>query len=167
MAKLVAMLPWLVSAQYCARQGASAYLELWAFLLLLVAAAILTRSTSRVLAGTTLALALFTGILAASMLYGCSMTAPNEQGMTTGLAPGIYTTLKCLGHEVFGTASGWVVTATECVVAIALFLLARVRWKKAGRVLGFTGSAVLTILTFVTGFLVFFGFSWCSSARLF
>lgn len=167
LAKLVAMLPWLVSAQYCARQGASAYLELWAFLLLLVAAAILTRSTSRVLAGAFFALALLTGILAASMLYGCSMTVPNEQGMATDLAPGVYTTLRCLGREVFGTASGWVVTATECAVAVALFFLARVRWKKAGRVLGFIGSAFLTILTFVTGFLAFFGFSWCASARLF
>lgn len=161
------MLPWLVSAQYCARQGASAYLELWAFLLLLLTAAILTRSASRIVTGTLLALAVLTGILAVSMFYGCSMAAPSEQGLGTDLASGIYKTLRCLGYEVFGTATGWIVTATECIVAVVLFSLARARWKKAARVLGFTGSALLAILTLVTGFLVYFGFAWCTSSRLF
>lgn len=161
------MLPWLVSAQYCARQGASAYLELWAFLLLLVAAAILTRSSSRVVTRTVLALAALTGILGASMFYGCSITAPSEQGLGTELASGIYRALRCVGHDVFGTATGWIVTATECTVAVVLFALARVRWKNAVRVFGFIGSGLLAILTLVTGFLVYFGFAWCTSARLF
>jgi hypothetical protein len=164
---VMGMLPWLVSAQYCARQGASAYLELWALLLLLVAAATLTRSTSRATRGTLVVLAAVTGILALSMFYGCSMTAPSEQGLGTTMASGTYTTLKCLGYGVFGTATGWIITAVLCIAAIVVFTLARVRWKSAGRVFGFIGAALLTTLTFISGFLVFFGFAWCTSARLF
>jgi hypothetical protein len=83
------------------------------------------------------------------------------------MAAGIYTTLRCLGWDVLGTATGWIVTATLCIAAIVVFTLALVRWKSAGRVLGFIGSGLLAILTFASGFLVFFGFAWCTSSRLF
>lgn len=163
----IGMFPWLVSAQYCARQGATAYLILWAFLLVLIGAAMLIRSNARVMKSALLVFALLTSVLGVSMFYGCSIAAPSEQGLGTTMAAGVYTTLRCLGYEVFGTATGWIVTATECIAAIALFSLARVRWKKAGRVFGYIGSGVLLILTVATGFLAYFGFAWCTSARLF
>ena len=163
----VNLIPWLVSAQYCVRQGASAYLELWAFLLLLAGAAIITRSRSRALSRTFIAFAVLTGLQATSTFYGCSMVAPSEQGLGTDLPGGTYTILRCLGWEPFGTATGWIIFAAECIVAIVLFVLAINRWKRAGKVLGFIGSALLTIVACFSGFLLYFGFSWCTSSRLF
>ncbi len=161
------LLPWLVSAQYCARQGASAYLALWAFLLLLVGSAILARKTSRVLSRTFVAFAVLTAFLGTSIFYGCSVAAPAEQGLGTNLPAAIYSTLRCLGVEAFGTATGWIVFAVSCIATIVLLVSAIIHLKKTARVFGFAGSALLLMVTFVTGFLLFFGFSWCTSSRLF
>lgn len=157
---------WL-SAQYCVRQGASAYLELWALLLLLAGASILTRKTSRVLSGGLGLFALLTAAVGASMFYGCAMTAASEQGLGTNLPGGTYNVLRCLGWEPFGTATGWVILAVECVATLTLLVLAIVRWKKAARAFAFVGAGVLLALSCATAFFWFFGFSWCTSSRLF
>jgi hypothetical protein len=156
-----------LSAQYCVRQGASAYLELWAFLLLFAAAAIVLRRTSRILSGTCALFAVLTGIVGGSMFYGCSMTAAAQQGLGTDLPARTFNVLRCLGWEPFGTATGWVILAVECIATVALFTLAMVRWKKAARVLAFIGSALLLALSCASAFFLFFGFSWCTSSRLF
>ena len=157
---------WL-SAGYCVRQGASAYLELWAFLLLLAGAAIVTRRSSRVLSGTFVAFALLTTALGISMFYGCSMTAASEQGLGTDMPAHTYSLLRCLGQGTFGMATGWIALAVECLATIVLFVLAIVRWRKIARVFAFIGSALLFALSCAGAFLLFFGFSWCTSSRLF
>lgn len=155
------------SAGYCVRQGATAYLELWAFLLLLAGMAIAMRRRYPALSVTFVTFALLTGIHGASMLYGCSMTAASEQGLGTDLSGGTYEVLRCLGWSPLATANGWIAFAIECIGTIVLLVLAIVRWKRVVRVFGFIGSALLFALSCAGGFLLFFGFSWCTSSRMF
>lgn len=161
------MIPWHVPAQYCVRQGATAYLEMWALLLAFAGAAVVTRKTSRALSGTYVAFAVLTGVLGVVTFYGCSMTAAGEQGMGTDLPSGTYTILRCLGYDVYSLANTWLLFAVSCTAAIALLVFGLIRWKKAARAYAFTGSALLTIAAFAFAFFLAFGFSWCSSSRLF
>ncbi|HZZ00703.1 MAG TPA: hypothetical protein VFE36_14130 [Candidatus Baltobacteraceae bacterium] len=160
-------MPWYIPAQYCARQGATAYLEMWALLLVLAGAAILTRRTSRFLAGTFVVFAALTGILGTSMFYGCSVSAPAEQGLGTNLPAATYGILRCFGHDVGYTAYGWVLFVLSCGGAIALFVFGIIRWKQAGRALAIIGAALLAMAAFAVSFFLLFAFSWCASSRLF
>ena len=159
------MLFWL-SARYCARQDATAFIELWALLLVLIAAAVVTRKRSRVYSGTLVVFAALTAAYGSSIFYGCSMTAANEQGLGSDLAASTFNILRCLGNDALGTATGWALLVVLCLAAIALLVLGVVRWKALTRVLAFAGSAVLLILTFALAFFLVFGFSWCTSQRL-
>ena len=162
----VSVLFWL-SAQYCVRQGTSAYLELWAFLLLLAGASIRTRKVSRVLSAGLGVLALLTAVLGASIFYGCSMTAPAQQGLGTDMPAATFELLRCLGWQPLGTATGWSILGVEVAAMLTLLVLAIVRWRKTARVFGLIGSGMLLALSCAGGFLWFFGFSWCTSSRLF
>jgi len=161
------VIPWHVSAQYCARQGATEYLEMWALLLVFAGGAVLTRKASRGVSGAFVGFAVLTGVLGASMFYGCSMTAASEQGMTTDLPHATYTILRCLGYDVRYLTNSWALFAVSCAGAIALLIFGTIRWKRAARAYAFTGSALLTVAAFVFAFFLLFGFSWCSSSRLF
>lgn len=156
-----------LSAQYCVRQGASAYLELWAFLLLLAGAAILTRRFSRVSSGVLTLLAVLTGGVGASIFYGCSMTAAADQGLGWFGDRAWYTPLHCLGQNALGNATGWCLIVATCLGAILLLRLGIIRRKPSARVMAFAGSAVLLVFAFAQGFFFTFGWSWCTSSRLF
>jgi hypothetical protein len=169
-------LPWL-SAQYCARQNATAFLELWGLLLVLCGAAAATLFAARRLgsdrqfaarfcAGALLLFALLTGILAASTFYGCTATAASEQGLTSDLPAGTFTVLRCLGTSVLGMVNGWVLLVVTSIAAIALVVLGIFRQRAAVRVPAFAGATLLVILAFAFGFFLLFGFSWCESQRL-
>ena len=157
----------LLSAQYCARQNATAFLELLALLLVLCGAATAARRFGlRFCSGALFFFALLTCIIAASMFYGCSATAANEQGLPSDLAAGTYTFLRCLGTDVFEMVQGWVLFAVSANAAIALVVFGVRRRRTAVRVPAFAGAALLVILTLTFGFFLLFGFSWCESQRL-
>ena len=157
----------MLSAQYCARQNATAFLELWALLLVLSGAAVTARQFGlRFCAGALFFFALLTGIIAASTFYGCSATAANEQGLPSDLAASMYTFLRCLGTDVFEMVQGWVLFVGSTNAAIALVVLGIRRRRAAVRVPAFAGAALLVILALAFGFFLLFGFSWCESQRL-
>ena len=167
----------MLSAQYCARQNAAAFLELWGLLLVLCGAAVATLFVARRLgserqfgarfcAGSLFFFALLTGILAASMFYGCSATAASEQGLGSDLAAGTFTILRCLGTDVLSTVQGWVLLVGSSIAAIALVIWGLFRRRAAVRVPAFIGAALLVVLAFAFGFFLLFGFSWCASERL-
>lgn len=167
----------MLSAQYCARQDATSFLELWALLLLLCAAAAATlllarrQGTNPNIAvrfcfGVMLLFALLTGLFAASIFYGCSATAANEQGLPSNLAAGAYTFLRCLGTDVLGMVQGWVLLVASTIAAIALAGYATVRRRPAVRIPAFGGALLLILLAIASGFFLLFGFSWCTSQRL-
>ena len=170
------MLP-LLSAQYCARQNTAAFLLLWGLLLVLCGAAVATLSLARSIGrgrlfavrfcgGALFFFALLTGILAASMFFGCSATAASEQGLGSDLPGDTYRVLRCLGTEVLSMAQGWVLLVGSSIGAIALVVLGRFRPRAAVRVPAFGGAALLVIVAFVLAFFSLFGFSLCTSMRL-
>ena len=172
----MSVLQWL-SAQYCARQNATAFLELWAMLLVLCGAAAAMRFAAPQLAkdrpfavrfctAALLFVALLTGIFAASIFYGCTATAASEQGLGSNLPAGTYTLLRCLGTNMFDLVQGWLLFAGCCIAAIALLVLGAVRRRIAVRVPAFIGSGLLAVAALACGFFLIFGFSWCESQRL-
>ena len=167
----------LLSSQYCARQNASAFLELWALLLVLCGAAVVTLFAARRLggdrqfglrfcAGSLFFFALLNVVITASMFYGCSATAASEQGRPSDLAANTFTLLRCLGTDVFEMVQGWVLFAGSTNAAIALVVFGIRRRRAAIRVPAFAGAALLLILALAFGFFLLFGFSWCESQRL-
>lgn len=169
--------PWL-STQYCARQHATASLELWGLVLVLAGAAIATlfaarrmrrtdrRSAARVCAGAFLFAALLTGVLAAAIFYGCTTTAASLQGLGSDLPAATFGMLSCLNSQALGLVHGWMLLVGSFVAAIVLLVLGIVRWNAAARIVAFIAAALLVFLTFAVGLLLIFGFSWCTSQRL-
>lgn len=168
---------WLLSAQYCARQNAASFLELWALLLVLCLGAAATLFAARRLAperqfsvrfcgGALLFFALLTAIFASLTFYGCSATAANEQGLPTQLPAGVFTALRCLGTDVLSTVQGWVLLVVSSIVAIALLVFGIFRPRVAVRVPAFAAATLFAILALAGGFFLLFGYSWCESQRL-
>ena len=166
-----------MSAQYCARQDATAFIELWGLILVLCGAAAVTMfAARRFVGGTQFAarfctgalffFAILTGLLAASIFYGCSATAASEQGLGSNLSARTYTTLRCLSTDVLSTVQGWVLLVGLSIAAIVLIVLGILRRRAAVRVPAFTGAALLAILAFACGFFLLFVFSFCESQRL-
>ena len=167
----------LLSAQYCARQNATAFLELWGLLLLLCCAAVVIlfvarrfkkerQFAARFCAGALFFLALLNGIFASSIFYGCSATAASEQGLGSNLAAGTYNVLRCLGTDVLSSVHAWVLVVGSSIGTVVLSLFGVYRRGAAVRAAAFVGAAFLIVLAFAFGFFLFFGFSWCASERL-
>ena len=168
---------FVTASQFCARQNATAFLELWALVLVLCGAAAVTlfiarqlegsrRTAARCCAAALLALAALTGVLLVSGFYGCSATAPSNQGLPSQLPAATFTLLRCLGVDVFALANGWILFTASCIAAIVLLASALVRWRGARGVVALLGSAVCVLAASAIGFFLVFAFSWCRSERL-
>ena len=78
------------------------------------------------------------------------------------------TALTCLGRDASASALTWTVVAASCSAALGSAAWGRLRAKSAGiRAISYIGAALLLLLAAAAGFAWFFGFSWCSSSRLF
>lgn len=157
---------WL-SVRYCVRQDATAFLELWALLLALAGAAVALRSTARAWSRGLLCCAALIAAVGASIIIGCTMTGAADQGQGWDFSPAWYTPLRCMGYDALWSVNNWCSIVIFAIAGIALLQLGIVRRKTATRVFAFSGSAVLLILTLLSGFFLLFGYSWCSSSRLF
>ena len=157
-----------LSARYCARQDAHAFLVLWGLLLLLAGSAVAAqRFKARFFSRAILLFAFLTVALSASIFYGCSMTAASEQGLGSDLPAGTYTFLRCLGWDALSTVLGWTILVVSCIVALGLVVVGIRHRRKAVRIVAPIGAALLSIVTLLMGLGLLFGFSWCTSERLF
>jgi hypothetical protein len=161
---------WSLGARYCARQHAHAFIWLWFLLLAFAGAALILRRRGRPFeAAVLLLLAVCTGALGSIVFYACSATAPFSMGLG---APNIsatrLTALTCLGQSASTSAFLWTVVALCCSSALGSVAWGRLRGKTAAiRTLSYIGAALLLVIAGALGFAWFFGFSWCSSSRLF
>lgn len=161
---------WGVGARYCVRQDAHAFMWLWGLFLALAAAAFLLRRRGRYFeAAVLLFFAICTGALGCIIFYACSASAPYQMGLgTPSISAARLTTITCLSQGAFSKAIVWTVIVLSCSAALGLVAWGRSRGKTAAlRACTYIGAALLLLVAAVAGFGAFFGFSWCSSSRLF
>jgi hypothetical protein len=161
---------WSLGARYCARQHAHAFIWLWCLLLTLAGAALIVRRRGGHIESTVLLLlAACTGTLGGIVFYGCSATAPFSMGLgAPNISAARLTALTCLGQAASSSAFLWTVVTLCCSAALGSVAWGRLRAKTAGiRAISYIGAALLVLLAAAGGFAWFFGFSWCSSSRLF
>jgi hypothetical protein len=161
---------WGLGARYCVRQHAHAFMWLWCLLLALTGAALIVRRRGRHFeAIVLLLLAVCTGALGLIVFYGCSASAPFSMGLgAPNLSAARLTTLTCLGQAASASAFSWTIIALCCSAALGSVAWGRLRAKTTGvRVISYIGASLLLLLAAAAGFGWFFGFSWCSSSRLF
>ena len=159
-----------LSARYCARQDAHAFMWLWCLALVLGAIACsIGKGSARLARGALLFFAAATGLVGASIFYGCYRWAPFSLGMgAPGLSARQLDTFMCLSQDAFGNSLGWTIVAVSCSAAAALIVWARSSAGSAGkRVSCSIGAALLMVVAVVVGLLMFVSFSWCLSRRLF
>lgn len=153
------------------RQDVHAFMWLWGLFLALVGAAFIVRWRRRRLeAAALLFFAVCTGAVGLVVFYACYASAPYSMGL--GAPPSVsaarLTTVTCLSHGASGTASMWTVVALSCSAALGLVAWGQSRRKTAAlRACAYIGAALLFLVAGAAGFGWFFGFSWCSSERLF
>ncbi len=143
---------------------------LWCVLLALAGAASIVRRRARPFeAAVLLLLAVCTATLGVAIFYACSATAPSSLGLgAPDISAARLTTLTCLGQSASTSAVVWTVVVLLCGAALGSIAWGRTPGKSAAvRALCYIGVALLLLLAAAAGFAWFFGFSWCSSSRLF
>jgi hypothetical protein len=161
---------WSLGARYCVRQHAHAFIWLWCLLVALAAAAVAVRRRGRPFEATVLLLlAVCTGTLGLVLFYACSASAPYSMGLgAPDISAARLTALTCLGESASASAFTWTLVALSCSAALGSIAWGRTRGKTAAtRALSYIGAALLLLLAAAGVFAWFFGFSWCSSRRLF
>jgi hypothetical protein len=161
---------WSLGAKYCVRQDAHAFMWLWGLLLALTAAAFVVRRHGRhVEAAVLLFFAATTGALGFLTFYACYAYAPYSMGLTAPRTTAArLTTFSCLSQEALPSAFIWTIVALSCSAALGLIAWGRSHDNPAAfRLTTYIGAALLLLLAAAAGFVWFFGFSWCSSHRLF
>ena len=152
------------------RQHAHAFMWLWFLLLALTGTALIVCRRGRHFEATVLLLlAVCTGTLGLIVFYGCSATASFSMGLgAPNISAARLTALTCLGQSASPSAFHWTGVALCCSAALGLVAWGRLRAKTTGvRAISYIGAALLLLLAAAAGFGWFFGFSWCSSSRLF
>jgi hypothetical protein len=142
---------------------------LWGLFLILAGSVVaLHRRGKRIGAGILALFALCTAALAVSIFYGCYRYAPHSMGLPATTDAAGLTTFMCLSRDAFGTATGWTIFVLCCSAAAAFISLARPRGKSTlFRASLYIAAAIALFLACAGGFLMFFGYSWCLSERLF
>jgi hypothetical protein len=159
-----------VSARYCARQDAHAFMWLWALLLTCCAIALgLQGRRQRFVRGLLWIFAAGTVAIGVAISYGCYRWAPYSMGLgTPEISAPALDTLRCLSQNTVPNAITWASIAFACTAAAGLVTWAISR-KPAivVRIACYLGAIVLLLTTAVSIFFLFFSFAWCSSQRLF
>lgn len=162
---------WSLGARYCVRQEAQAFMWLWGLLLALAGAAVIVRRRGRHFeAAVLLFLAVCTSAVGLVAFYACYASAPYSMGLGAppSLSAARLTALTCLGRGAFDLASIWTIVTVSCSAALGLVAWGRTRGKTAAlRACLYVGAALLLLVAAAAVFGWFFGFSWCSSSRLF
>jgi hypothetical protein len=144
---------------------------LWGLFLALAGAAFMVRRRGRHFeAALLLFFAVCTGAVGLVAFYACYASAPYSMGLGAppSLSAARLTMFTCLSHRAFDLASIWTIVALSCSAALGLVTWGRTRGKTAAlRACFYTGAALLLLVAVAAGFGWFFGFSWCSSSRLF
>jgi hypothetical protein len=161
---------WSLGARYCVRQDAHAFMWLWGLFLALAGAAVALRGR-RASFGipVLLFLAFCTAAVGFGIFYACYRWAPYSMGLSgPSISAADLNAFMCLSRDAVGTAGMWTVIVLACSTAVGLVAWARLRSRNAAIRAGCYIAAVLALLLAIAGgFLWFFGFSWCSSQRLF
>ncbi|HEY5426970.1 MAG TPA: hypothetical protein VIJ77_10495, partial [Candidatus Tumulicola sp.] len=159
-----------LGSRYCVRQDAHAFTWLWCLLLALAGGALAVRRRGRYFeAAALLFFALCTGALGFVVFYACYASAPYSMGLgaPSALAARL-TTFTCLSRGASTLTFIWTVVALSCSAALGLIATGHSGSKVAAiRVSFYIGAALFLLLAAAAGFVAFFGFSWCSSSRLF
>jgi hypothetical protein len=143
---------------------------LWGLFLALAGAAFIVRRRGRRFeTAALLFFAVCTAAVGLVVFYACAATAPSSMGLggPPGFSAARLTTVTCLGNRASVTAGTWTVIALSCSAALGLVSWGRSRRKTALRAGAYVGAALLLLVAAAAGFGWFFGFSWCSSMRLF
>lgn len=143
---------------------------LWGLLLALAAVAfIVRRRGGHFEAAVLLFFAACTGALGSIIFYGCYASAPYSMGLgAPNLSAARLTMLTCLSQDVFARAINWTIIVLSCSAALGLVAWGRSRGKTAAlRACLYVAAALFLLVAAAAGFGAFFGFSWCSSSRLF
>ena len=115
-----------------------------------------------------LLLAVCTARSASLIFYACSATAPSSLGLgAPDISAARLTTLTCLGHRALTSAVIWTVVVLLCGAALGSIAWGRTPGKTAAFALPLYRRGAVLLLAAAAGFAWFFGFSWCSSSRLF
>ena len=153
-----------LSARYCVRQDAHAFMWLWGLLLILIGAALALRRSSWLLRMVLLAFALGTVALGAGILYACTAYAPLSLGLAVPISATDLTRIMCLSKDPFGTAIPWTVVVLSCSGAVALVLRSRASGKTAtSRAFAYIGAALLVVIAVACVLLAIFSFGMCGT----
>lgn len=154
--------------RYCVRQDARGFIELWALVVALAAAALSIRRTSS-FAAAALACAAVLSAGFGLMVFGwCYESAAPSLGLVVGAPPKNINFMTCIYPHVVETIDGWIAIVLSCVGGVALVLLGISRRKSAlHRALSFVGAVAVFLFAIVSVGGLLFGISWCQSSRLF
>jgi hypothetical protein len=160
---------WSLGARYCVRQEAHAFMWLWALLLTLAGGGVALRARRANFGSAFLLfLALCTGAIGFGIFYGCYRYAPFSMGLYEPyLSTANSELFRCLGKDALGTAVNWILIVVLCSAVVGFAALARRSRSVATIVLCYAIAGLVLLAVMAAGFLLFFGFSWCMSNRLF
>lgn len=157
-----------LALRYCVRQDARGFVELWALVVTLAAAALWIRRASRFAAGALVCLIVLSAGFALIMFRWCYVAAAPSLGLVIGTPPKNINFIVCMYPHVVENIDGWIVIVLSCVATIGLVLLGIAQRKSAPRrVLSFVGAVAAFLFAIANFGLLLFGISWCQSSRLF
>jgi len=154
--------------RYCVRQDARGFIELWALVVALAAAALSIRrasSSAAVALACLVVLSVGFGLITFSWCYEAA--APSL-GLVVGAPPKNINFMTCIYPHVVETIDGWIVIVLSCVAGVALVLLGIAQRRSASRrAFSFVSAVAVFLFAIINVGGLLFGISWCQSSRLF